>query len=56
LGLIHGHYKDKSSDANFGIAMVFPAEKIYETLFQPKLMELREQIISAWRKKHSKSQ
>lgn len=53
LGLVHGHYAYNAKQTNSGIAMVFPAEKIYETLLQPQLEDFRQRAIDAWKKKHS---
>ncbi len=44
VGLIHGHYdesENKINNVNTGIAIVVPAVKIYETLMQEKLQEMR---------------
>ena len=55
LGLMHGHWDIKESEmnkpffthdrkhgVNYGVAIVVPASKIYETLYQPELVAMRK--------------
>jgi hypothetical protein len=68
LGLIHGHWDidanaiidtntgDKSgikAGVNVGIAMVAPAKKIIETIYQKALEDIRTEEENAWIKAHS---
>jgi hypothetical protein len=53
LGLMHGHWDvelgaalriSQAEAVNMGISIIVPAQQILETLYQPKLVELRKQI------------
>lgn len=61
LGLMHGHWDIRESEmnkpyfthdsehgVNYGVAIVVPAQKIYETLYRPELVKIR--------KKHEESE
>jgi hypothetical protein len=65
LGLMHGHFDiqnlnedtvvdteaETTKGINTGIGVVIPVEKILETIDQPKLAEMRKEIIKEHRKK-----
>lgn len=68
LGLVHGHWdippeqvgdsarpnaNDAVANVNMGIAVVVPAAKIREVLFQPQLVEERQQEDEQWRQDHT---
>jgi len=65
LGVMHGHWDIKESEmnkayfghdrkhgVNLGIGIVVPAQKILETINQPKLIEMREKQLAATKQKN----
>jgi len=58
LGIVHGHFPAKSAEVdmveedsqfndkfNTGIGVVVPVNKVYDTLFQPELIDSRKAVI-----------